>query len=135
MKKVRTYYDLPAGTRSDIAGQLAAQVERLRRRLESVRHTFAVLSGKGGVGKSLVTSSLGISLAQHGKRVVVVDADLGGANLHTCLGLSMPARTLSDFIARRVESIEDVGAFRTEQRVVFAADGQPRSVSAAFMPP
>ena len=69
---------------------------------------IAVGGGKGGVGKSLVTSSLGISLAQRGKRVVVIDADLGGANLHTCLGLSTPARTMSDFIARRVESIEDV---------------------------
>ena len=69
---------------------------------------IAVGGGKGGVGKSLVTSSLGISLAQHGKRVVVLDADLGGANLHTCLGLSTPTRTLSDFIARRVDSIEDV---------------------------
>jgi len=69
---------------------------------------IAVGGGKGGVGKSLVTTSLGISLAQHGKRVVVIDADLGGANLHTCLGLSTPVRTLSDFIARRVESIEDV---------------------------
>lgn len=69
---------------------------------------IAVGGGKGGVGKSLVTSSLGISLAQHGKKVVVIDADLGGANLHTCLGLSTPPRTLSDFIARRVQSIEDV---------------------------
>ena len=69
---------------------------------------IAVGGGKGGVGKSLVTSSLGISLAQHGKRVVVIDADLGGANLHTCLGLATPERTLSDFIARRVESIEEV---------------------------
>jgi len=68
----------------------------------------AVGGGKGGVGKSLVTSSLGISLAKRGKRVVVVDADLGGANLHTCLGLTSPTRTLSDFIARRVSSIEDV---------------------------
>ena len=69
---------------------------------------IAVGGGKGGVGKSLVTSSLGISLARHGKKVVVVDADLGGANLHTCLGLSNPSRTLSDFINRRVHSIEDV---------------------------
>ena len=69
---------------------------------------IAVGGGKGGVGKSLVTSSLGICLAQHGKKVVVVDADLGGANLHTCLGQSTPDRTLSDFINRRVDSIEAV---------------------------
>ena len=43
-----------------------------------------------------------------GKRVVLVDADLGGANLHTCLGLPGPTRTLGDFIQRRVERIEDV---------------------------
>jgi len=71
-------------------------------------HIIAVGGGKGGVGKSLVTSSLGISLAQRGKKVVLIDADLGGANLHTCLGLTMPTRTLSDFISRRVDSIEDV---------------------------
>jgi flagellar biosynthesis protein FlhG len=69
---------------------------------------IAVGGGKGGVGKSLVTSSLGISLARHGRKVVVVDADLGGANLHTCLGLTSPERTLSDFINRRVARIEDV---------------------------
>jgi flagellar biosynthesis protein FlhG len=69
---------------------------------------IAVGGGKGGVGKSLVTSSLGICLAQHGKKVVVVDADLGGANLHTCLGQTTPERTLSDFINHRVHTIEDV---------------------------
>jgi flagellar biosynthesis protein FlhG len=69
---------------------------------------IAVGGGKGGVGKSLVTSSLGISLARHGRKIVVVDADLGGANLHTCLGLTTPERTLSDFINRRVPRIEDV---------------------------
>ncbi len=69
---------------------------------------IAVGGGKGGVGKSLVTSSLGICLARYGRKIVVVDADLGGANLHTCLGLSSPERTLSDFINRRVARIEDV---------------------------
>jgi flagellar biosynthesis protein FlhG len=79
-------------------------VSRARRR----GRIIAVGGGKGGVGKSLVTSSLGISLARHGRKVVVVDADLGGANLHTCLGLTSPERTLSDFISRRVARIEDV---------------------------
>ena len=69
---------------------------------------IAVGGGKGGVGKSLVTSSLGIAIAGHGKKVVVIDADLGGPNLHTCLGLPTPSLTLSDFISRRVESIDDV---------------------------
>jgi len=43
-----------------------------------------------------------------GSRVILVDADLGGANLHTFLGISPPALTLSDFIKRRVPHLYDV---------------------------
>jgi flagellar biosynthesis protein FlhG len=68
----------------------------------------SVGGGKGGIGKSLFASNLGIQLARSGRRVVLVDADLGGANLHTCLGMELPRRSLSDFIERRVEQIEDV---------------------------
>ncbi len=46
-----------------------------------------VASGKGGVGKSVLTANLGIALAQLGKTVVLVDLDLGASNLHTCLGI------------------------------------------------
>lgn len=46
-----------------------------------------IASGKGGVGKSLVAANLGIALAQGGRRVVLVDLDLGGSNLHLILGL------------------------------------------------
>jgi flagellar biosynthesis protein FlhG len=72
------------------------------------RRVISVGGGKGGIGKSLIASNLGIELARRGRRVVLVDADLGGANLHTCLGVEAPKRTLSDFIERRTESIEDV---------------------------
>jgi flagellar biosynthesis protein FlhG len=72
------------------------------------RQIWCVGGGKGGIGKSLLAAALGWQLARLGKRVVLVDADLGGANLHTCLGLSNPARTLADFIQRRAERIEDV---------------------------
>jgi len=68
----------------------------------------AVGGGKGGVGKSLVAASIGIELAGRGCRVVLVDCDLGGANLHTSLGLIPPRPTLSDFVSHRVERIEDV---------------------------
>ena len=74
----------------------------------SGRSIVAVGGGKGGIGKSLITSSLGICLARRGRRVVLIDADLGGANLHTALGLSAPKVGLGDFISRRVSSIEDV---------------------------
>ena len=74
----------------------------------SRRQIWSLGGGKGGIGKSLLTASLGFQLARMGKRVVLVDADLGGANLHTCLGLPGPDRTLADFIQRRSERIEDV---------------------------
>jgi flagellar biosynthesis protein FlhG len=72
------------------------------------RQIWCVGGGKGGIGKSLLAAAMGWQLARLGKRVVLVDADLGGANLHTCLGLAHPARTLADFIQRRAERIEDV---------------------------
>ena len=72
------------------------------------RQIWSVGGGKGGIGKSLLTASLGWQLAQLGKRVVMVDADLGGANLHTCLGIPNPERTLGEFIRRQVPSIDDV---------------------------
>jgi flagellar biosynthesis protein FlhG len=68
----------------------------------------SVGGGKGGVGKSLVAASLGIELARRGCRVVLVDCDLGGANLHTCLGIDPPRRTLSEFVNHSVERIEEV---------------------------
>jgi flagellar biosynthesis protein FlhG len=72
------------------------------------RAIWSMGGGKGGIGKSILTASLGWQLARMGKRVVLVDADLGGSNLHTCLGVSNPQLTLADFIRRRVERIEDV---------------------------
>jgi flagellar biosynthesis protein FlhG len=64
--------------------------------------------GKGGIGKTLVSANLGIALAQAGMRVLLVDADLGGANLHTCLGVGQPGATLSDFVRNNRVQIEDI---------------------------
>lgn len=68
----------------------------------SARRIVAFGGGKGGIGKSLVAANVGIALAQAGHRVLLVDADLGGANLHTCLGITQPGSTLSDFVLRGV---------------------------------
>lgn len=65
----------------------------------------AIGGGKGGIGKSLVAVTLGIELARRGLRVVLVDCDLGGANLHSFLGMEYPKETLSDFVLRRVETL------------------------------
>jgi flagellar biosynthesis protein FlhG len=66
------------------------------------RHIVAFGGGKGGIGKSLVAANVGIALSRAGHTVLLVDADLGGANLHTCLGVPQPSSSLSDFILRGV---------------------------------
>ena len=64
--------------------------------------------GKGGVGKSLVCSNVGLYLAQRGYRVLLLDGDFGAANLHTYLGMNMVGESLSDFLVTNKISIQDV---------------------------
>jgi flagellar biosynthesis protein FlhG len=61
---------------------------------------IAVTSGKGGVGKSNVVVNLGLALAQMGQKVLLIDADLGLANLDILLGLS-PSFTIHDLLSLR----------------------------------
>lgn len=72
------------------------------------REIIAIGGGKGGIGKSLLAANMGVHLATTGHRVVLIDADLGGANLHTCLGIKPPRVTLSDFVSRKVKNLEEV---------------------------
>jgi flagellar biosynthesis protein FlhG len=62
---------------------------------------IAVGGGKGGAGKTFLSANLSLALAEQGRRVLLVDADLGGANAHTVLGVPPPALTLSDFITKK----------------------------------
>jgi flagellar biosynthesis protein FlhG len=68
---------------------------------------WGIGGGKGGIGKSIVTLGLGVSLARMGKRVISVDCDLGGANLHTLLGMRYPRITLEHFFSRKISRLED----------------------------
>ena len=69
---------------------------------------WTIGGGKGGSGKSFLTVNMGICLSKLGVRVVLIDADLGGANLHTFLGISPPTLSLSDFIKKRVSHLREV---------------------------
>lgn len=57
-----------------------------------------IASGKGGVGKSLLSANLSIALAQTGKKVILVDMDLGASNLHLVLGHQSPKCGLGTFL-------------------------------------
>ena len=69
---------------------------------------ISVASGKGGVGKSMVVSNLGLLLARKGLRVILVDMDIGGANLHILFGMFHPPSTLTDFFTNRLTDLEDL---------------------------
>ncbi|MBT3583565.1 MAG: AAA family ATPase [Halobacteriovoraceae bacterium] len=69
---------------------------------------WSIGGGKGGVGKSLVTANVSICLALMGYKVIAIDLDLGGANLHTCLGIPIPERTLSDYLSKKVRDLKDL---------------------------
>ena len=56
----------------------------------SVKKVIAVVSGKGGVGKSTVTSMLAVSMARQGKRVGILDADITGPSVPTAFGVTAP---------------------------------------------
>lgn len=58
---------------------------------------WVVGSGKGGVGKTFVSTSLGITLSKMNRSVLLVDFDLTGANIHTCFGLKVSERNLRHF--------------------------------------
>ena len=60
---------------------------------ELKKRLWAIGGGKGGVGKSITTVMLGAMLARLGKKVLLVDADLGGSNLHTFLGIRSEEHT------------------------------------------
>jgi flagellar biosynthesis protein FlhG len=69
---------------------------------------YPIGGGKGGVGKSFVTASLGTLLAGSGKSVALVDLDLGASNLHTFLGLSVPDGGLDRFLDKTESQLERV---------------------------
>lgn len=69
---------------------------------------ISVASGKGGVGKSIVSANLALAFAKSGRQVILADLDVGGADAHIMFGELNPAVTLTDFLNKRVSRLEDV---------------------------
>ena len=59
--------------------------------LSSIKKVIAVVSGKGGVGKSTVTSSLAVAMARRGRKVAVLDADITGPSIPMAFGVHQRA--------------------------------------------
>jgi ATP-binding protein involved in chromosome partitioning len=70
--------------------QFLEQQQRLKDRMARIRHKVAVISGKGGVGKSTVTVNMAVALAAHGhaNQVGILDADIHGPSVPKLMGLT-----------------------------------------------
>jgi flagellar biosynthesis protein FlhG len=82
------------------------QASGLRRMKQQMVKVIAVTGGKGGVGKTNVTLNLAMAMAQMGKKVLVLDADLGLANCDVMLGLRVE-RNLSHVLSGEAE-LDDI---------------------------
>jgi len=85
---MRTYHELKDADRSGLPEQIGAQRKRVAERLAGVGRVIAVMSGKGGVGKSYVTAHLARALARSKRAVGVLDADLNGPTIPRLLGIA-----------------------------------------------
>lgn len=69
---------------------------------------ISIGSGKGGTGKTMIVANLALLLAKAGKKVCLVDLDVGGPDAHILFGLFEPKYTLTDFLTRKVDSINSL---------------------------
>jgi ATP-binding protein involved in chromosome partitioning len=84
---VKTYRDIAGDGGSNVVGQVGEQLDRVNARLASVRHIVAVMSGKGGVGKSSVTVHVASALALDGRAIGILDADINGSSIPKMTGV------------------------------------------------
>ncbi len=85
---MKSYEDLPSDGGSNIMDQVVDQREKLRVRLDQIKHKVCLMSGKGGVGKSSITANMAGCLALRGHKVGILDADLNGPSIGKLLGVS-----------------------------------------------
>ncbi len=136
----RTYHEVAGTDRSDLMSQVLAQRDLVAKRLESVRRVVAVMSGKGGVGKSYVTAAVASAAARAlaggggggsgGGRVGgvggvggvgVLDADLRSPTVARLLGATGPLRVGED----GVEPVVGRGGVLVVSTDLLLDEGQP----------
>jgi flagellar biosynthesis protein FlhG len=96
-------------------------------------YIWPIGGGKGGSGKSFITCTLGRLLAGLGKKTLLIDLDLGAANLHTLLNVPYPPKNLSDFIRKKIPNLENI-VLETPVPNLFLISGANDSLDIANLP-
>lgn len=124
---MKNYNDIATDGGSDVMGQVAEQHDRLGQRLKQIGSMIAVMSGKGGVGKSTVTASLADALTRRGIRTGVLDADLNGPCMARMMGVPdfKPSPKNGSMTAARNEfgiPVMSMGMFLPDERTPLVWD-------------
>lgn len=101
--------------------KLEEGAQHIQRLNPGAMKVYAVTSGKGGVGKSSVTTNLAVTLAKRGYRVGVIDCDFGLSNMHVMLGVK-PQYNLTDVVTGKVAMLD---AFQYLSNGIFLLAGSP----------
>ena len=84
---MKKYKDIAGDAGSNIIDQVVEQMARLKARMAGIKTKVAVMSGKGGVGKSAITTNLAAAFAMRGSAVGILDADLNGPTIAMMIGV------------------------------------------------
>ena len=93
---MKTYDDLAGDGGSNIIEQVQALGEKLRSRLDRIKYKVALMSGKGGVGKSSLTANVAACLVYKGYTVGILDADLNDPSICHLLGVKNSTKLIVD---------------------------------------
>ena len=74
---------------------------------ESSKTIWAIGGGKGGTGKSFVSANLALHLSSQEENITLIDADFGGPNLHTFLGMNETEIDLGHFFTNQIKTLKD----------------------------
>ena len=89
-----------------------------------------VASGKGGVGKSLLSANLAVALGKAGKKVVIADLDLGASNLHLVLGQQAPKTGIGTYLSGQSKFQEIINPTDYQNVSFIAGDAEIPGLSA-----
>ncbi|MBN2546062.1 MAG: AAA family ATPase [Spirochaetes bacterium] len=81
--------------------------KNIKRSNKKIPVIIPIASGKGGVGKTILSINLSYALAEQGKKVVLIDMDFGGANIHTCMGYETAPDGIGNFINEKNSVLSD----------------------------